>query len=46
MLNVYFRYRRKKRDGSENPRSEQKMDKFVNKVFIDDYANIGKFWHA
>jgi hypothetical protein len=43
---VYFRYRRKKRNGSENKQSGQKISKFVNDVFIDDYTNIGKFWNV
>ena len=43
---VYFRYRRKKRNGSENQQSGQKISKFVNDVFIDDYTNIGKIWHV
>lgn len=40
--NVYFRYRRKKRDGNTKKKGAPRSRGFNNDAFTNDYVNTGK----
>ena len=40
--NVYFRYRRQKRDGATTKQGGQRSTVFNNGAFTNDYVNTGK----
>jgi hypothetical protein len=40
--NIYFRYRKKKRDGNTKKKCGQRSRRFNNDAFTNDYADTGK----
>jgi hypothetical protein len=40
--NLYFRYRKKKRDGNTKNKCGERSRKFNNDAFTNDYADTGK----